>query len=170
MPTSPKYLLKPSEIFRWLALRLPARTRLPANGPARGSQLRDSASLDHESPSLLPPPLAPPILSIARPDRGPRRRREYGDDRALALLYSVRSRARGEKTAWQTQRQHSAPSPIANAARSWVSRRAAAKRSAPASASTISLRRLGTAAPRRSVTSPSAAKPSSTNRLAPKPN
>ena len=56
MPTSPKYLLKPSEIFRWLALRLPAGTRLPSNGPARSSQLRGSASLDHESPSLPHPP------------------------------------------------------------------------------------------------------------------
>ena len=50
--------------------------------------------------AILTAPLAPPILSIARPYLGPRRRRESSDDRALALLYSVRSRARGEKTAW----------------------------------------------------------------------
>ena len=78
MPTSPKYLLKPSEIFHWLALRLPARTRLPANGPARGSQLRDSASLDHESPSLPHPPGATHPLDRTtgpRPATPPRIRR-----------------------------------------------------------------------------------------------
>ena len=154
--------------------------------PLAGASLagRDASSLKRTSAKLtaeglritrpriaiLTAPLAPPILSIARPYRGPRRRRESSDDRALALLYSVRSRARGEKTAWQTQLQHSAPSPTANAARSWVSRWAAAKRSAPASASTISPRRLGTAAPQRSVTSPPAAKPSSTIRLEPTPH